>query len=203
KMENQTPMMQQYLRIKAVYKDAFLFFRLGDFYELFFDDAIQAAQELEITLTKRDAQKKDPIPMCGVPYHSAERYIKTLVEKGYKVAICEQTEDPKQAKGVVHREVIQVVTPGTVMESSMLNEKESNYIGSLSAFDDGSFALVYHDVSTGESQLILIESSFSQVMHELGNQAVKEVRSEEHTSELQSRFDIVCRLLLEKKKIII
>ncbi|HLQ95053.1 MAG TPA: DNA mismatch repair protein MutS [Pseudogracilibacillus sp.] len=194
-MENQTPMMQQYLRIKAVYKDAFLFFRLGDFYELFFDDAIQAAQELEITLTKRDAQKKDPIPMCGVPYHSAERYIKTLVEKGYKVAICEQTEDPKQAKGVVHREVIQVVTPGTVMESSMLNEKESNYIGSLSAFDDGSFALVYHDVSTGESQLILIESSFSQVMHELGNQAVKEVviasdLAETYINELQTRLQL-------------
>ncbi|HLR54565.1 MAG TPA: DNA mismatch repair protein MutS [Pseudogracilibacillus sp.] len=194
-MENQTPMMQQYLRIKAVYKDAFLFFRLGDFYEMFFDDAIKAAQELEITLTKRDAQKQDPIPMCGVPYHSAERYIKTLVEKGYKVAICEQTEDPKQAKGVVRREVIQVITPGTVMESSMLDETESNYIASLSAFEQGSFVLVYHDVSTGETNLILIESSFSQLMHELGKQSVKELviasdLADTYTNELQSKLQL-------------
>src|SRR5699024_6462234 len=119
KMENQTAMMQQYLRIKAVYKDAFLFFRLGDFYEMLLDYGRRAAQELEISLAKRDAQKQDPILMCGVSYHSAERYIRTLVEKGYQVAICEQTEDPKQAKDVVRREVIQVITPGTVMESSM------------------------------------------------------------------------------------
>ncbi len=99
-MSNVTPMMQQYLRIKAQHKDAFLFFRLGDFYELFYDDAIKAAQELEITLTKRDANSENPVPMCGVPHHSADRYIKTLVDKGYKVAICEQVEDPKEAKGV-------------------------------------------------------------------------------------------------------
>src|SRR5699024_10375693 len=135
--------MQQYLRIKAEYKDAFLFFRLGDFYEMFYEDAVKAAQELEITLTKRDSGQKEPIPMCGVPYHSAERYIKTLVDRGHKVASCEQVEDPKKSKGVVKREVVQLITPGTVMESSMLTENESNYIASLSHFDDGSIVLVF------------------------------------------------------------
>ena len=110
-----TPMIQQYLAVKADYKDAFLFYRLGDFYEMFFDDATRASQILEITLTSRDAGMKERIPMCGVPHHSAKNYIDTLIQKGYKVAICEQTEDPKQAKGVVKREVVQVVTPGTVM----------------------------------------------------------------------------------------
>src|SRR5699024_1026453 len=131
-MSKVTPMMQQYLTIKAEHEDAFLFFRLGDFYELFHDDAIKAAQELEITLTKRDGDT----PMCGVPHHSAEGYIKTLVERGYKVAICEQVEDPKHAKGVVKREVVQLITPGTVMESSMLQENESNYIASVSYFEE-------------------------------------------------------------------
>src|SRR5699024_479276 len=104
-MATVTPMMQQYLRIKADYQYAFLFFRLGDFYDMFYEDAIRASQELEITFTKRDANQENPIPMCGVPYHGAEGYIKTLVNKGFKVAICEQTEDPKKAKGVVKREV--------------------------------------------------------------------------------------------------
>ena len=168
-------MMQQYLRIKAEHQDAFLFFRLGDFYEMFYEDAIKAAQELEITLTKRDSGQKAPIPMCGVPYHSAEGYIKTLVDRGYKVAICEQVEDPKTAKGVVKREVVQMVTPGTVMESSMLQENESNYIASLSQFKDGSYVIVYHELSTGESQLILIEDDFTLVIHELAKQQTKEL----------------------------
>jgi len=174
-MSNQTPMMQQYLRIKAEHQDAFLFFRLGDFYEMFYEDAIQAAQELEITLTKRDSGQKEPIPMCGVPFHSAEGYIKKLVDKGYKVAICEQVEDPKKAKGVVKREVVQMITPGTVMESSMLHENEHNYIASLSHFDDETFVLIYHELSTGESQLILIEDTFSLVIHELAKQQIKEL----------------------------
>lgn len=110
-MTTYTPMMQQYLQVKEDYKDAFLFFRLGDFYEMFFEDAINASQILEITLTSRDAGAKERIPMCGVPHHSAKNYIETLVQKGYKVAICEQTEDPKQAKGVVKREVVQLITP--------------------------------------------------------------------------------------------
>lgn len=174
-MTNHTPMIKQYLQIKAEHKDAFLFFRLGDFYELFFDDAIKAAQELEITLTKRDSGQKEPIPMCGVPYHSAENYIKILIDKGYKVAICEQVEDPKKAKGIVKREVIQIITPGTVMESSMLDERDNNYIASLSHFNDGSFVVAYNDLSTGENRLALLTNGWEQVIHELYNQPIKEV----------------------------
>lgn len=195
-MSNQTPMMQQYLRIKAEHQDAFLFFRLGDFYEMFYEDAIKAAQELEITLTKRDSGQKEPIPMCGVPYHSAEGYIKTLVDKGYKVAICEQVEDPKKAKGVVKREVVQLITPGTVMESSMLLETESNYITSLSHFKDDSFVIVYHELSTGESQIVLVEADFSTVIHELVNQQIKELvisskLPESYRNQLENQLQIV------------
>src|SRR5699024_10189091 len=174
-MTKTTPMMQQYTDIKSKHEDAFLFFRLGNFYELFNEDAIRSAKELEITLTQRDPGRKDPIPMCGVPHHSAENYIKKLVDKGYKVAICEQVEDPKEAVGVVKREVVQVVTPGTVMESTMLNESESNYIASLSHFDDGSFVVVYNDLSTGENRLALITTGWATVIHELFNQSVKEI----------------------------
>ena len=115
-MAGYTPMIQQYLKIKAEYQDAFLFFRLGDFYEMFFEDAKKASQELEITLTSRDGGSGERIPMCGVPYHSCSSYIEQLIKKGYKVAICEQMEDPKAAKGVVKREVVQLITPGTVMD---------------------------------------------------------------------------------------
>lgn len=174
-MSKHTPMMKQYLTIKAAYQDAFLFFRLGDFYELFYEDAIKAARELEITLTKRDSGQKEPIPMCGVPYHAAEGYIKKLVDKGYKVAICEQVEDPKQAKGVVKREVVQVITPGTVMEQSMLNDRESNYIASISHFDDGSFVIVYNDLSTGENNMALINDGWEAVLHELYHQSIREI----------------------------
>lgn len=174
-MSEHTPMMVQYLKIKAEHKDAFLFFRLGDFYEMFYDDAIKAAKELEITLTKRDPGQKEPIPMCGIPYHAAENYIKILIGKGYKVAICEQVEDPKTAKGVVKREVIQLITPGTVMESNMLNEGENNYIASLSHFQDGTYVVVYNDLTTGENQLALIKDGWDAVIHELYNQPIKEI----------------------------
>ncbi|SDT55793.1 DNA mismatch repair protein MutS [Paenibacillaceae bacterium GAS479] len=144
-----TPMMQQYLTIKEEARDAFLFFRLGDFYELFFDDAILASKELEITLTGRAGGGEEKIPMCGVPYHSAEGYIARLVDKGYKVAICEQVEDPAVAKGVVRREIVRVVTPGTVMESKSLTDKSNNYIVSVAA-EGGQLALAACDLSTGE-----------------------------------------------------
>ena len=127
-MANITPMMQQYLKIKSEYDDCLLFFRLGDFYEMFFDDAKEASRVLEITLTKRDVKKENPIPMCGVPYHSADNYIETLINNGYKVAICEQMEDPKQTKGMVRREVVRIVTPGTVMDQNGMDEKKNNYI---------------------------------------------------------------------------
>ncbi|MFD2045726.1 DNA mismatch repair protein MutS [Ornithinibacillus salinisoli] len=194
-MAKYTPMMEQYLRIKADYQDAFLFFRLGDFYEMFFEDAINAARELEITLTKRDAGQEDPIPMCGIPYHSAANYIKNLIEKGYKVAICEQVEDPKEAKGVVKREVVQLITPGTVMESNMLNEKNNNYIASLSHFEDGSYVIVYNDLSTGENRIALISHGWDAVIHELYNQPIKEIvissnLPEESQQQLRDRLQV-------------
>lgn len=148
-MSTYTPMIQQYLQIKAQYKDCFLFFRLGDFYELFFDDALLAAKELEITLTSRMGGKEERVPMCGVPHHSADQYIKKLIDKGYKVAICEQVEDPREAKGVVKREVVRVITPGTLVEENFLVAKENNYILFLGKEAD-KYALVSCDMSTGE-----------------------------------------------------
>ena len=126
-----SPMMQQYLKIKADYQDCILFFRLGDFYEMFYDDAKTASRELELTLTGKNCGQEERAPMCGVPFHSADTYIAGLVEKGYKVAICEQVEDPASAKGIVKREVIQIVTPGTLTSQTMLNEKENNYLASV------------------------------------------------------------------------
>ena len=170
-----TPMIQQYLQVKADYQDAFLFFRLGDFYEMFFDDAIKASQELEITLTSREGGGEERIPMCGVPYHSASAYIEQLVERGYKVAICEQTEDPKQAKGVVRREVVQLITPGTMMEGKGLQEKDNNYLATISCFSDGTYGFAYNDLSTGESKVTLLSSSFEEVMNELAILGAKEL----------------------------
>ncbi len=148
-MTQYTPMIQQYLTIKRDYSDAFLFFRLGDFYELFFEDAIKASRELEITLTGRDGGGDERIPMCGVPHHSVDSYIALLLQKGYKVAICEQVEDPKEAKGVVRREVRQVITPGTMMESKWLTDKENNYIVAIVG-ENRSSAVAACDLSTGE-----------------------------------------------------
>ncbi|AGE63544.1 DNA mismatch repair protein [Bacillus subtilis XF-1] len=155
-MAGYTPMIQQYLKIKAEHQDAFLFFRLGDFYEMFFEDAKKASQELEITLTSRDGGAAEKIPMCGVPYHSASAYIEQLIKKGYKVAICEQTEDPKAAKGVVKREVVQLITPGTVMDGKGIHESENNFIASVSACSNG-YGLALSDLTTGENLAVLIE----------------------------------------------
>ncbi|MCS1351210.1 DNA mismatch repair protein MutS [Mechercharimyces sp. CAU 1602] len=148
-MTTYTPMIQQYLSIKAEVPDAFLFFRLGDFYEMFFEDATRCATELEITLTSRDGGGGERIPMCGVPHHSSGAYVQRLIEKGYKVAICEQVEDPATAKGVVRREVVRIVTPGTVIEDQMLAEKENNFLIVL-AGDQKQWSLVATDLSTGE-----------------------------------------------------
>lgn len=144
-----SPMMQQYLEIKEQYKDYILLFRLGDFYEMFFEDALLGSRELELTLTGRNCGQEEKAPMCGVPYHSADTYIAKLVERGYRVAICEQTEDPAQAKGIVKREVIKIITPGTVTNQSMLSEKENNYLASVYKNNDKT-ALAYCDISTGE-----------------------------------------------------
>ena len=153
-----SPMMRQYMEIKKNYEDCILFFRLGDFYEMFFDDAKLASRELELTLTGKNCGMEERAPMCGVPFHSAEAYIARLVEKGYKVAICEQTEDPASSKGIVSREVIQIVTPGTVISSAMLKENENNYIASVYV-REVSIGLSYCDISTGEIRLTEIRGT--------------------------------------------
>ncbi len=148
-MAEYTPMMQQYFKIKELHKDAILFYRLGDFYEMFFDDAKTASRELELVLTGRDCGQKERAPMCGVPFHAAETYIARLVAKGYKVAICEQTQDPSLAKGIVTRDVIRIVTPGTVTESVMLDETKNNYLAVVYKAEEKT-GLCFCDISTGE-----------------------------------------------------
>ena len=146
-----TPMFEQYLRIKADYPDALLFYRMGDFYELFFDDAVTAARELQIALTSRSKDSENPVPMCGVPWHAVQSYVAQLIDKGFHVAICDQTEDPKAAKGLVKRAVTCVITPGTVLEDANLNTKSHNYLGAL-CYDTGQGrgGFAWADISTGQ-----------------------------------------------------
>ncbi len=166
-MAELSPMMKQYFKIKEANKDCILFYRLGDFYEMFYEDAKIASRELELTLTGRDCGQEERAPMCGVPFHSCEGYIARLVAKGYKVAICEQTEDPKAAKGLVKRDIIRVITPGTVMEQSMLEEGKNNYICCL--YSDGKkIGLCFCDISTGE--LYVTEISGKDSVNILTNQ---------------------------------
>ena len=169
-----TPMMQQYLTIKENYQDAFVFFRLGDFYELFFEDAQLASKELEIALTGREAGAEERVPMCGVPHHSAENYINRLIERGYKVAVCEQVEDPASAKGVVRREVVRLLTPGTVMNQTALNEKENNFILSVVSFEDA-YAIAYSDLSTGENYAMRLPKEDQSLVGELISLGCKEI----------------------------
>lgn len=169
-MDNLTPMMKQYMTIKEEYEDCILFFRLGDFYEMFFGDALTASKELEITLTQRGGMN-DKIPMCGVPHHVVDGYISRLVEKGYKVAICDQVEDPSEAKGIVRREVVRVVTPGTITDQAVLDEKSNNYLASIYV-DNLGIGIAYVDNSTGEMYTTEFiggnEESNSFIMDELG-----------------------------------
>ena len=171
-----TPMMQQYFEIKNQYKDYLLFYRLGDFYEMFFDDAVLASRELELTLTGRDCGEAERAPMCGVPFHSAETYISKLIEKGYKIAICEQTEDPAQAKGLVKREVIRVVTPGTLIETNLLTDTKNNYLCSvyMSEFECG---VAFADVSTAQifATSFCGDSIDTRLKNELGTYVPSEV----------------------------
>lgn len=155
--EKVTPMMRQYLETKEGYNDCILFYRLGDFYEMFFQDAIIASRELELTLTGKDCGLEERAPMCGVPYHSANVYISKLLSRGYNVAVCEQVENPKEAKGLVRREVTRVVTPGTVSDSEMLDEKKNNYLAAVYLDDDGG-GLAFSDITTGELYSVQIES---------------------------------------------
>ena len=169
-------MMQQYFQIKEQNKDSILFFRLGDFYEMFYDDAKLASKELELTLTGRDCGQAERAPMCGVPFHSAESYIARLVSKGYKVAICEQTEDPAKAKGLVRRDIIRVITPGTVMENSMLDEGENNYISSVYS-DKNYTGIVFCDISTGQLFVSRFRNntSFTELKDQLTSYSPKEL----------------------------
>ncbi|MEA4988857.1 MAG: DNA mismatch repair protein MutS [Anaerovorax sp.] len=171
-----TPMMQQYMEIKEKYRDCILFFRLGDFYEMFFEDAITASKEMEVTLTGKNCGQEERAPMCGVPFHAADTYIAKLVEKGYKVAICEQVEDPALAKGIVKREVIQIVTPGTVVSQTMLNEKENNYLASV-YMEDSHAGLAFCDISTGEISTTEFHGNSSKelLLNELVKLKVKEI----------------------------
>ena len=175
-MAELSPMMKQYFSIKENNKDSILFFRLGDFYEMFFEDAKVASKELELTLTGRDCGQEERAPMCGVPFHSAENYIARLVSKGYKVAICEQTEDPSQAKGIVKRDIIRVITPGTVMESSMLDESTNNYI-CCAYSSDKNIGLCFCDISTGQLNVTCIDAkdAVSVLKTQLTSYAPKEI----------------------------
>ncbi|UUZ79294.1 hypothetical protein LJK88_29455 [Paenibacillus sp. P26] len=177
-MAKYTPMIEQYLAVKAQAQDAFLFFRLGDFYEMFFEDAVLASRELEITLTGRDGGAEDRIPMCGVPYHSAETYIARLIEKGYKVAICEQVEEPGEAKGPVRREIVRIVTPGTVMDARSLSETRNNYIVSVIS-KGGGYSVAACDISTGELYATRLDGSFELLLDELNVYSPSELLGEE------------------------
>ena len=177
-MENLTPMMQQYMKIKAQYKDAIVFFRLGDFFEMFFDDAIIASKELEIALTQRDCGLEEKAPMCGIPHHVSESYISKLVDKGYKVAICDQLEDPALAKGIVKRDVVKVVTPGTIIDSIALDDKTNNFLVSV-YLDKFGVGISYVDNSTGEmytTEFLDIEDNcFRFIIDELGKTQPSEI----------------------------
>lgn len=185
-MENLTPMMKQYMTIKGQYTDCILFFRLGDFYEMFFEDALTASKELEITLTQRDCGMEEKAPMCGVPHHVAEGYVTRLVEKGYKVAICDQVQDPAEAKGIVKREVVRVVTPGTITDQGLLDEKSNNYLASI-YLDAMGVGIAYVDNSTGEmntTQLIDSESgTLTFVIDEIGKILPSEIICNEKSME--------------------
>ena len=171
-----TPLMKQYNEIKKDYEDSILFFRLGDFYEMFFEDAVKASKELGLTLTSRNKEKDANVPLAGVPYHSASSYITKLVSKGYKVAICEQVEDPKSAKGIVKREVVKVVTPGTVIDVDSLDSKSNNYLLSIREAD-GKIGIAYIDITTGEFKVTEIEKEkdYSKLFNELNKIEPKEI----------------------------
>ena len=191
-MAKLSPMMEQYFQIKQNYADTLLFFRLGDFYEMFFEDAKIASKELELVLTGRDCGQEERAPMCGVPFHSADSYIAKLVSRGYKVAICEQVEDPATAKGIVKRDVVRIVTPGTVIESNMLDESKNNYLASV-FITDKNCGLAFVDVSTGEVHLDSTSSSDSvaHVLNRLGCYTPSEVIINRYGASIKSVSDFI------------
>ena len=178
-IEKLSPMMRQYVEIKKQNKDVIILFRLGDFYEMFFEDAVNVSRELELTLTGKQAGLDERVPMCGVPHHSANIYIEKLIEKGYKVGICEQLEDPKTAKGLVKRDLINIISSGTILDSEILNEKENNYIGSLLDFKTA-YALTYGDISTGEINTTLIKHNLNTIINTIISIGIKEIIIDEN-----------------------
>ena len=168
------PMMKHYVEMKDNYKDVLLFYRLGDFYEMFFEDAVTVSHELELTLTGRAAGLEERVPMCGVPYHAVNVYIDKLIKKGYKVAICEQMEDPKTAKGIVKRDITEVISSGTVTSESSLNEKENNFIGNIYDFDY-MYVISYSDITTGEYYIEKLDHDKDKVLSEVISLGLKEV----------------------------
>ncbi len=205
-----SPMMQQYFEMKKKYPDTILFFRLGDFYEMFYDDAKLVSKELELTLTGRDCGQPERAPMCGIPFHSYETYVAKLIAKGYKVAICEQMEDPALAKGLVKRDIIRVITPGTVLESSMLDETRNNFICSLNV-QEKSAGVCFADISTGELHATLLSAKSTSALtekleNELSRFSPKEIIISEGTLDLgglpkfiKERLNASLELLDEKK----
>lgn len=200
-----TPMMRQYIETKKQNKDIIVFYRLGDFYEMFFEDAITASHELELTLTGKSAGLEERIPMCGVPFHSANIYIDKLVAKGYKVGICEQLEDPKNAKGIVKRGMVQIVSSGTLFNES-LNEKENNYIGAIIDFNYG-YAISYGDITTGSIYTFLLEHNNTKLVSEIVSIGIKEVVVSESFNKdiyslLRNNFKITVSLFDKKEDLI-
>ncbi len=197
-----TAMMEQYLETKDNYKDAILFYRLGDFYEMFFDDAILVSRELEITLTGKDCGMEERAPMCGVPFHSANVYIAKLIEKGYKVAICEQVEDPKTVKkGIVKREVVRVVTPGTITDSELLSEKENNYLAAIYC-KNGVYGVTFSDISTGEIYATCVENgvhAINEVARYIPAEIITNDACEQFVlSEIQMRVKVTPSVLIDE-----
>ena len=168
-----TPMMQQYVDTKKQYRDCILLYRLGDFYEMFFEDALIASKALEITLTGKDCGQEERAPMCGIPHHALDGYLNKLIEKGYKAAICEQVEDPKTAKGLVKREVIRIVTPGTNLNMQALDETKNNYLMCL-FYMDHCFGVSVADISTGDFYMTEVDSD-KKVMDEITKYAPAEL----------------------------
>ena len=169
-----SPMMKHYVELKDKYEDTIILYRLGDFYEMFFEDAEEVAHALELTLTGKNAGLEERVPMCGIPHHAAEVYIDKLIKKGYKVAICEQLEDPKTAKGIVKRDIVEVISSGTVINTNSLNEKENNYIGCLYDFSYG-FVLTYSDITTGEVYSELLTNNTDDVIYKILSLDIKEL----------------------------
>ena len=199
-MAEVTPMMKQYLETKKDYQDCILFYRLGDFYEMFYEDALTASRELEITLTGKSCGQEERAPMCGIPYHAVEGYLNKLIQKGYKVAICEQVEDPKLAKGIVKREVVRIVTPGTNMDIQAMDAGKNNYLMSIAYFQ-GKSGISVADVTTGDYYLTEVEDN-RKLLDEINKYVPSEIICNDaflvsgvNIDDLKGRLGIICNTL--------